>query len=365
MEEYRNMTETTPELEPAHRALELLSPANRQLVLTMLGSLAEREGISMGPSTSGLAAPADGLHLWEAKQKQEGYSSRTTDTYLSSLRRVLAAYPTPSRLDIQQWLAERLDQVSTSAVSTDRKALRSFFSFLHEEGLWPYDPTVRLRSVKVSYRAKDPPSADEVRTLMSYQCRKAEDTERFQLMTLLLATTALRITEAASLRKDRIFTQTHEIRVVGKGNKERVVPLVPITEAALVDYLERNTEPSPYVFPGDTHTGWWAISSYEKTLKRACKALGLKAYTPHYLRHFYATYLLQQGAKLEVVSHILGHASIGTTGDIYRHVLTTEMHEASRQFAPLQDVPRLGPAAADVVEGEFIELEGEDEDAGS
>ena len=353
-------TTGTPELESAYRALQLLSPANKQLVLTMLGSLAEREGISMGQSKSGLATPADGLHLWQAKQKQEGYSDRTTGTYLSTLRRFLALHPEPSRLDIQQWLADRLDQVSTSAVSTDRKALRSFFSFLHEEGLWPHDPTVRLRSVKVSYRAKDPPSADEVRTLMSYQCRKAEDTARFQMMTLLLATTALRITEAASLRKDRIFTSTHEIRVVGKGNKERVVPLVSITESALLDYLAARDDDSPYVFPGETRTGWWSISSYEKTLLRACDKMGLKPYTPHYLRHFYATYLLKQGAKLEVVSHILGHASIGTTGDIYRHVLTTEMHEASRQFAPLQDIPRLGVGRGDVVDGEFTEVKEDD-----
>ena len=125
-------------------------------------------------------------------------------------------------------------------------------------------------------------------------------------------------------------------------------------------YLERHPEPSPYVFPGDTRTGWWTISSYEKTLLRACDKLGLKPYTPHYLRHFYATYLLQQGAKLEVVSHILCHASIGTTGDIYRHVLTTEMHEASRQFAPLQDIPRLGVGRGDVVDGEFTEVKEDD-----
>lgn len=339
----------------ANRVLALLSPSSRDLVLTMLGQLAEREGITMEMKNTAVGTPAAGMALWQAKLKQEAYSPRTIETYRSTLMRFLAEYPTPTRLDIQSWLAKQMECCSTSTVSTHKKALRSLFSFLHEEGLWPTDPTLRLRSVKVTYTAKDPPTLEEVLQLLTYKCRRSKDTRRFVMMTLLLSTTALRITEAASLQRNRVYFDRHEIRVMGKGGKERVVPLVQAAEDALKVYMEDTANGSPFVFSGETKTGYWTISGYEKTLKRACVKLGMKPYTPHYLRHFYATYLLRKGAKLEVVSRILGHASIGITGDLYRHVQTEEIHDTSRQFAPLQAVPQLGQG--ETVEGQFTEVD--------
>jgi site-specific recombinase XerD len=74
----------------------------------------------------------------------------------------------------------------------------------------------------------------------------------------------------------------------------------------------------------------------EKTLGQACARAGVRPFTPHQLRHFYATEMLRNGAKLEVVGRILGHRGIGVTADIYRHVLTGEMHEAVERFGPLK-----------------------------
>jgi len=333
----------------------LLSPSSRGILLTMLEQLAEREGISVSAQDN-FAAPAEGLDLWKSKLRQEGYSPNTIRTYLSTLTRFLAVNPTPSKLDIQRWLAKQLETRSSSAVATHRKALRSLFGFLFEEGMWPSDPTTRLGGIKVSYRAKDPPTIDEVMRLMTYSCWTAEQTKKYRLFTLLLATTALRITEAASLRKDRVFLDRHELRVVGKGDKERVVPLVPVAEAELELYMADRPNGSDYVFPGDTHTGWWSIASYEKTLRRACIQFGFRNFTPHSLRHFYATFALRGGAKLEVVSRILGHASVAITADLYRHVLTEELHDSSRQFAPLRDVPRIGIGTGEMADGEFREV---------
>lgn len=345
-------------LAPAVHAFIALSPANQELVSTMLRQLAGQEGITMSASGSRLPELSSGIPLWQSKLRQENYSSETMKTYLSSVTVFLRENgPEPSRLDIQKWLAKRLDTGSSARTATDRKALRSLFSFLHEEGLWPTDPTARLKSIKVSYEAKDPPTADEVKALLGYKCWRAVDTDKYQMMTLLLATTALRITEAVSLPKNRVYFSRHEIRIIGKGKKERVVPLVPVAEAGLKVYMEKHPNDTPYVFPGNTRTGWWSKESYEKTLKRACKKLGLKRFTPHGLRHFYATYTLQQGAKLEVVSRILGHASVGITADIYRHVMTGELHDTSRQFAPMQDTPMPKQLEAPAVEGEFKEVE--------
>jgi site-specific recombinase XerD len=89
------------------------------------------------------------------------------------------------------------------------------------------------------------------------------------------------------------------------------------------------------VFPGDTRTGHAEIHNAEKTLRHACVRAGVRPFTPHQLRHFYATEMLRNGAKLEVVGRILGHSGIGVTADIYRHVRTEEMHEAVERFGPM------------------------------
>lgn len=325
-----------PLLESTVSALSALSPQNQELVTIMVRQLAEREGIVMavGPSM-GLQTPAEGIPLWVAKLKQESYSRRTIELYLQTVRSYLERDPTPTKLSIQQWLADRMEQVSTARASNDRKALRSLFSFLHGEGLWPQDPTAGLKHIKVRYRARELPSEEDVAKLMRYQCYRAKDTPKLQLMLVILVTTGLRISEAAGILKKNIDLDRSQLMVIGKGDKEGTVPLLPITAAAIREYAEANPNSSPFLFPGDTDGGYWSISSVEKTLRRASDKLGIKRITPHQLRHFFATYTLRGGAKLEVVSKILRHASVGITADIYRHVLTDEMHETVSRFAPL------------------------------
>lgn len=322
-------------LEPVARALVMLSPASRDLVSSLVRQLAEREGINMESGrASVIGGPVDAIGLWTAKLRQEGYSPNTIRTYMSSLNAFLPAHPKPSRLDVQAWLAGRLETRSSAAVSTDYKALRNFFSFLFEEGLWSTDPTAKVKSIRVRYESRESPPIEDVEAVLQYQCHDHNDTPKFKLMTLILATTGLRISEAAGAKRARIYPSRCQMIVIGKGDKEGTVPVPAATMQAMMAYMEANPTDSPYLFPGDTSTGYWTISAYEKTLRRACRKLGVKKMIPHQLRHFFATFALQKGAKLEVVSKILRHASVGTTANIYRHVLTAEMDEASRQFAP-------------------------------
>ena len=83
------------------------------------------------------------------------------------------------------------------------------------------------------------------------------------------------------------------------------------------------------------------IHNPEKTLRRACLRAGVRPFTPHQLRHLYATAMLRGSAKLEVVARILGHASVGVTADIYRHVAIAELHEEHMRFAPLNGAKAL------------------------
>ena len=173
-------------------------------------------------------------------------------------------------------------------------------------------------------------------------CARRKDADKLRILVMLLATTGLRITEAASLPRDGVNLGALELRVIGKGDRARVVPLLPQTAEALKEYMGRRHSDSPYLFPGKTATGYMNIHNLEKTLRRACKRAGVRPFTPHQLRHLYATEMLRGGAKLEVVARILGHASVGVTADIYRHVATAELHEEHLRFAPLNGGRALG-----------------------
>ncbi len=353
----KNKTAKDDNLGRLTRIIEALSPKSLRLAETMLSQLAEQEGIEAGSATSMLKTPAEGIPIWLAHLRQESYSENSISVYMSSLKALFEAHPNPARLDVIQWLAKRMETRSPTAVSTDRKAIRSLFSFMKEEGLWPSDPTEKLKSIKVPKRMRDAPSLPEVMKMMEYECWRKTDSDKFHTMTKVIATTGIRLDEACSIRKDRIFPDKHEMVVIGKGNKERTVPLVPVAEAIIAEHLAKYPAPdSPYLFPGDTPKGYACGDSYEKTLGRACRAAKIRHYTPHQLRHFFATYTLQHGGKLEVVSRMLGHASIGTTGDIYRHVLTDEMHDTSRLAGPMAKDQPLRLADPRIVEGEAKQL---------
>ncbi len=135
-------------------------------------------------------------------------------------------------------------------------------------------------------------------------------------------------------RVNRVDLEARDLRVMGKGGKGRIVPLLESTAETLRRYLEERRSDSPFVFPGATRTGYAEIYNVEKTLKRACRRAGVEPFTPHQLRHLYATEMLRNGAKLEVVGRILGHSSIGITPDNYKHVRTRKMHEEHTRFAP-------------------------------
>ncbi len=323
-------------IEPTVRALGQLSPSSQGAVIALVGQMAEREGISVAPTDApGLHSPIEGVPLWLAKLRAGRYAQRTVHMYEYLARRYLSHSPAPTKFEVQSYLAKRLEEVSPAAASNERKTLVSLFGFLHAEGLWPVNPLNGVGRVRVRYRERLCPDVGDALKVLDTDCSRRKDTDKLRMLVLLLATTGLRIAEAAGILKRNINIDALEVRVIGKGDKMRVVPLLPQTAQALDRYMRRRKTDSPYLFPGDTKTGHMDTQNFDKTLKRACIRAGVTPFTPHQLRHLYATEMLRGGAKLEVVARILGHASVGVTADIYRHVAMAEVHEEHMRFAPL------------------------------
>jgi len=120
---------------------------------------------------------------------------------------------------------------------------------------------------------------------------------------------------------------------MGKGEKERIIPILPQIASLLAAW--KNYSSGELVFPTSSKKGRIDPSDTNRMLKRLAKRVGVRPYSIHKLRHYFATYALSGGADLKIISELLGHASIGITGDIYRHILAGETHKTMAKFSPV------------------------------
>lgn len=206
---------------------------------------------------------------------------------------------------------------------------KSLFGFLLDEGIAQRDPTENIRSPRIGRALPDTLSADEVNNLLASASEQdSADGIRDHTMLELLYASGLRVTELVSLNLDDIDLEQGSVRCLGKGGKERVIPLHDSAIAVLQRYIgkvrpsfvKKSSERSLFLnMRGQrlSRQGFWLI------LKAHAKRAGItQKITPHTLRHSFATHLLQGGVPLRHVQELLGHSSITTT-QVYTH-LTSE-----------------------------------------
>jgi integrase/recombinase XerD len=179
----------------------------------------------------------------------------------------------------------------------------------------------------------------EVETLIHQPKTESPRGVRDAAMLEVLYATGLRVSELISLTLDQLELEAHLIRTIGKGSKERLVPIGKAATRCLMDYLEKGRPPllkhpmAPWVFlnnRGDrlSRQGFWKI------LGQYGRQAGiLKKISPHTLRHTFATHLLEGGADLRSIQTMLGHADISTT-QIYTLVTHEHLREAYRRYHP-------------------------------
>lgn len=205
-------------------------------------------------------------------------------------------------------------------------AVKSFFHFLVSEGTVSSDPTENLESPRVGKSLPNTLTLAEVSALLEQPThRQSAEATRDRAMLELLYASGLRVSEMVSLNTDDIDLNQGHVRCVGKGSKERVVPMNPEAIAALEEYVSsaRRTlvsgQDERALFVNHrgtrlTRQGFWLI------IKNYAKQANIVTnITPHTLRHSFATHLLNGGADLRSVQVLLGHANISTT-QIYTHV---------------------------------------------
>ena len=239
------------------------------------------------------------------------------------------------------YLAWRLEQgAKPSSSARLLSSLRRFYRYQVREGRMAEDPTAQLDAPKLPRHLPDTLTESDVEALLAAPDCKTPLGLRDRTMLEVLYATGLRVSELVGLRLDQVNLRQGVVRVVGKGSKER---LVPLGEEA-IDWLDRFMRESrpelllrqnttPHLFPTQrggamTRQAFWYL------IKRHAKQAGIsKHLSPHPLRHAFATHLLNHGADLRVVQLLLGHSDLSTT-QIYTHVAKQRLKELHAQHHP-------------------------------
>jgi integrase/recombinase XerD len=218
-------------------------------------------------------------------------------------------------------------------------AIRGFFAFLKQSDLIPNNPAAMLDLPKSGIHLPDILTVQQVDRLLSAPNKQIPQQLRDAAMLELIYAAGLRVSELVSLPLSSINLEAGFARVLGKGSKERIVPIGSKAIVCLSAYIEK-ARPillkeinSRFLFVSQsgnsiTRQGFW------KLIRRYASSCGIQQkITPHSLRHSFATHLLESGADLRSVQIMLGHADIATT-QIYTHVAQKRLIETHRRFHP-------------------------------
>ena len=294
------------------------------------------------------AADLGAIDAWlDAVWMEKGLSRNTLASYRTDLllfarwlqARQLALLAV-TRLDVLDYLAARLQQ-GVNARSTARllSCLRGFYRQQLRDGLIAVDPTLRIASPKLGRPLPKSLTEDDVDRLLAAPDAATALGLRDRTMLEVLYATGLRVTELVTLTLPQLGLRQGVVRVMGKGSKERLVPLGEEAVRWLERYLQEarplllDGAASEVVFPSQRGTVMTRQTFWHR-LKHHVQVAGIaKPVSPHTLRHAFATHLLNHGADLRVVQMLLGHSDLSTT-QIYTHVARARMKQLHAQHHP-------------------------------
>lgn len=278
---------------------------------------------------------------------ERGLSTNTLGAYradLVALQRWLAKRDVSliyaTRADLLAFIAWRTKEgAKPRSTARQLSSFRRFYRFLLRESMIGEDPTLKIEMPKVGRSLPKALSEAQVESLLAAPEVSDPLGHRDRTMLELLYATGLRVSELINLRQGEVNLNQGVVRITGKGDRERLIPIGEESQRWLRDFmagpraeilLERQTD---YMFPtrrGDrmTRQAFWHI------IKRYAKKAEIKGrLSPHTLRHAFATHLLNHGADLRVVQMLLGHSDLSTT-QIYTHVARERLKELHAQHHP-------------------------------
>jgi len=241
--------------------------------------------------------------------------------------------------DIRNWLISLVDSgITNRTVNRKVSSLNSFFKFLLKVGACPVNPLSKHKALKTKKTVQIPFSKSEMIQVFE-QLSEAVDfiSTRDRLVVELFYSTGIRRIELVNLRLSDINWSNDTIKVLGKRNKERLIPMIPALKTSLKNYLSlRSDNPgasSEALFLTDKGGKIYEKLAYRIINKYFSEASSKLKCSPHVLRHSFATHLLNEGADINSVKELLGHASLAAT-QIYTHNSIAELKKTYNRSHP-------------------------------
>ncbi|MBN2382057.1 tyrosine-type recombinase/integrase [bacterium] len=230
--------------------------------------------------------------------------------------------------------------LARSTIMRKVASIRSFFAYLRREDLIKSNPAQLLAYPKTTKRVPEFLVLEEIFRLLQPQARSGLAELRNRALAVVFYATGARISEIHTLTLDRINIESGQVKVMGKGQKERIIPISPRACAIIRIYLERRKDLFPW--QNESHTPLFinlrGTRLSVRNIRRIIQQLGIETgilhhFSPHSLRHSFATHMLEAGADLRAIQELLGHHSLSTTQK-YLHVDIEKLMEVYHRAHP-------------------------------
>jgi len=259
------------------------------------------------------------------------------DAFLTALKQKGRDPLTVTRDELTDYLwQKKAEGREATSIARYIASLRAFYRFLLLEEKIAKDPAALLSSPKKRERLPKYLTVDEISTLMTSVQGNTPAAIRMRAMLEVMYAAGLRVRELTELRHDHVDLNVGYVRVLGKGNKERIVPIGERAKDAIRAWLGVRPELPASVkalFVSNRKRAMSAVQFW-RLIGTAAKEAGItKPVTPHVLRHSFASHLVQNGADLRAVQEMLGHASIATT-QIYTHLSRSFLQKEKKKYHP-------------------------------
>ena len=279
---------------------------------------------------------------------ERGVAQNTLESYGRDLRRYLAFIAQKGLTDFKEALPETIveylvsiknEGLSANSMNRALAALRGFYKYLLMEKLIEQTPLADIELAKVWMRLPDTISKEEMQIILAQPGDKTPAALRDTAMLELLYATGIRVSELINLKMHSINWQVGFLTVMGKGSKERIVPIGKTAYDCVRMYVDKARpqllqEKSTEVLFLNRFGGKFTRQGFWKMVIRYTRQAGLqKKVHPHTFRHSFASHLLEGGADLRTVQVMLGHADISTT-QIYTHITRERLKEIHQKYHP-------------------------------
>lgn len=242
--------------------------------------------------------------------------------------------------DIRDYLGEESSRgISKRSSARMVSALRSFFNWFIEEGDIKDNPCDKVDAPKLGKYLPEVLSVQEVEDIINSVDTSTPGGKRDRAILEVLYGCGLRVSEASALRISHIHAEDGFVDVIGKGDKQRLVPLGEMAANAIAVYLDDRPQPASRAFEDILFLNRFGrplsrVSIFNMVKTQAMKAGVQKEISPHTFRHSFATHLIENGADLRIVQEMLGHESILTT-EIYTHIDSSTWHKSVLEHHPI------------------------------